>query len=82
MGVGVVLVVIGAILDYAVTATTSGLNINAVGVILLAVGIGTFVVGAIVFGVGAFRQTTVRENVPMTPGGGHERVFQQHDNMA
>ena len=82
IGLGIVLVVIGAILNYAVTATTSGLNINTVGVILLAVGIGTFLVGAIVFGVGSFRQTTVRENVRMTPDGGHERVLQQHDNLA
>ncbi len=28
IGLGVVLVVVGAILDYAVTATTSGLSIN------------------------------------------------------
>ena len=40
MGIGVSLLVIGvgAILTWAVTATTSGLDVNAVGVILMVVG--------------------------------------------
>src|SRR5947208_7696756 len=41
MGIGVSLIVIavGAILTWAVTATTSGLDVNAVGVILMVVGV-------------------------------------------
>jgi beta-lactamase regulating signal transducer with metallopeptidase domain len=81
IGLGIVLVVIGAILDFAVTATTSGLNINTVGAILLIVGICCVVIGAIVFGVGSFRQTTVRENVRMSPDGGQDRVVQQRETF-
>jgi vacuolar-type H+-ATPase subunit I/STV1 len=81
IGLGIVLVVIGAILKFAVTVTTSGLNINVIGVILLSVGIACCVIGAIVFGVGSFRQTTVRENVHMSPDGGQERVLQQRDTF-
>jgi hypothetical protein len=39
IGLGIILTVVGAILDWAVTVTTSGFNINSVGVILLVVGI-------------------------------------------
>ena len=81
IGLGMVLVVIGAILDFAVTASTSGFDINTVGVILLIVGICCVVIGAIVFGAGSFRQTTVRENVRMSPDGGQERVVQQRDTF-
>jgi beta-lactamase regulating signal transducer with metallopeptidase domain len=80
IGLGIVMVVVGAILDYAVTATTSGLNINTVGVILLIVGICCVLIGGIVFGVGSFRQTTTRENVRVSPEG-QERVFQQRDSF-
>ena len=34
MGLGIVLVVVGAVLKYAVTVTPTSLNINVVGVIL------------------------------------------------
>ena len=37
-GTGIVLVAVGAILDFAVTTTTSGFNIHTVGVILMVVG--------------------------------------------
>jgi hypothetical protein len=81
IGLGVVLVVIGAILDYAVTATTSGLDINTVGVILLVVGICCVVIGVIIFGAGSFRQTTLHENVRNSPDGGQERLVQQRDTF-
>jgi membrane-bound ClpP family serine protease len=80
IGLGIVMVVVGAILDYAVTATTSGLSINTVGVILLIVGICCVLIGGIVFGVGSFRQTTTREQVHVSPEG-QERVFQQRDTF-
>ncbi|HET9692613.1 MAG TPA: hypothetical protein VFP61_15810 [Acidimicrobiales bacterium] len=40
MGIGtsLVLIAIGAILDFAVTVHTSGFNVNAIGVILMIVG--------------------------------------------
>ena len=39
LGTSIVLVAVGAILDFAVTATTSGFNIHTVGLILMIVGI-------------------------------------------
>ena len=38
-GVGLILTAVGAILAWAVTATTSGFNVHTVGYILLVVGI-------------------------------------------
>ncbi len=81
IGLGIVLVVIGAILDFAVTATTSGVNINTIGVILLVVGIVSCVIGAVLFGMASFRQSTYRSSVRPLPDGGEERVVQERDNM-
>lgn len=75
MGIGVSLLLIaaGAILTWAVDATVSGLNIHAVGVILLIVGI----VGLIIsmafwsswggFGGAGRRTTTVVQDGPPQP---------------
>jgi uncharacterized membrane protein len=38
IGTGIVLAAVGAILDFAVTTTTSGFNIHTVGVILMVAG--------------------------------------------
>jgi Domain of unknown function (DUF6458) len=38
IGVGLILVAVGAVLTFAVNATVSGLDINTVGVILMIVG--------------------------------------------
>jgi hypothetical protein len=78
IGLGIVLVVIGAILKFAVTVTTTGFNVNTIGVILLLVGIGSVVIGGAMFAVGANRRTTTRESVQNTPGGS-ERVVVHHD---
>ena len=81
IGLGIVLVVIGAILDYAVTATTSGVNINTIGEILLVVGIVSCIIGAVLFGLASVRQSTYRSSVRPLPDGGEERVVQERDNM-
>lgn len=39
IGVSLILIAVGAVLTWAVDATVSGLNINAVGVILMIVGV-------------------------------------------
>jgi Domain of unknown function (DUF6458) len=39
LGVGLILAAVGAVLAFAVSATTSGVNIHAIGWILLIVGI-------------------------------------------
>jgi hypothetical protein len=80
IGLGIVLVVIGAVLKFAVTVTTTGFNINAVGVILLIVGICSVLIGGSIFAMGSNRRTTTRESVQYTPGG-RERVVEQHDVM-
>jgi membrane-bound ClpP family serine protease len=80
IGLGIVLVVIGAILKFAVTVTTTGFNVNAVGVILLVVGICSVVMGGTMFALSTNRRTTTRESVQYTPGGS-ERVVEHHDVM-
>ena len=47
IGFGIVLVVIGAVLKFAATVTTTGFNINAAVVILLVVGIIAVVIGGV-----------------------------------
>jgi hypothetical protein len=39
VGVSIILIAVGAILEWAVTATTTGFNIHTIGLILLIVGI-------------------------------------------
>ena len=39
LGLGIVLVIVGAILEFAVTATAKGFSVHTVGMILLAVGV-------------------------------------------
>jgi hypothetical protein len=80
IGLAIVVVVIGAILNYAVTVTTTGFNVNSIGVILLVVGICAVVIGGATFALGANRRSTTRESVQNTPGGS-ERVVEQHDVM-
>jgi Domain of unknown function (DUF6458) len=75
MGIGVSLILIaaGAILTWAVNATVSGLNINAVGVILMVVGLVGLVLSLVFWstwgGVGTTRRrTTYVEDGPAGPG--------------
>lgn len=81
IALGVIMAVVGAILDFAVTATTSGVSINTVGAILLIVGIVCAVIGGIVFGVGTTRKSTLHENVHSLPDGGQDRVVEQRDSL-
>ncbi|MGN6741736.1 MAG: DUF6458 family protein [Amnibacterium sp.] len=63
IGTGVALVVIGAILYFAVHATVSGIDIPTVGLILM-------VVGAVVFVVGLILAVRGRRSVTVTRRGG------------
>ncbi|HLX21332.1 MAG TPA: DUF6458 family protein [Gaiellaceae bacterium] len=47
LGIGILLSAVGAVLAFAVSATTSGVNIHAVGWILLIVGIAGIVLSMI-----------------------------------
>lgn len=80
MTFGIVLVVIGAILEFAVKVTTEGFSIHTVGLILLLVGIGTFLVGMIMFAVGGSRRSVMTEEFRNTPGGGQQRVLEERDS--
>jgi hypothetical protein len=75
---GLVLVVVGAIMRFAVSAQTSGFNIHKAGIILLFVGIGIFVVSLLIFAFGGKTRSTTRTDVRETPSG-EERTEQRDD---
>jgi Domain of unknown function (DUF6458) len=75
---GVVLVVVGAIMRFAVSAKTSGFDIHKTGLILLLVGIGVFVVSLLILALGNRSRSTTRTDVRETPSG-QERTEQRDD---
>ena len=77
-GFGVVLVVIGAILRFAVTVHTSGFNIHKIGDILLLVGIVLVIISLAIIALGSRTRTTTRTDVRATPDG-QQRVEQRDD---
>jgi uncharacterized membrane protein YidH (DUF202 family) len=81
MAFSVVLVVVGAILDFAVTATAKGFSVHTVGIILLSVGIALFVVSVIILAMASTRRTTVQEDIRSVPGGQYRSV-EERDNLA
>jgi hypothetical protein len=81
MAFSIVLVVIGAIMEFAVTVTTTGFSIHTVGVILLAVGVALFVVSLVVLAMGSGRRTSIHEDVHTTPSGS-ERIYEERDNLS
>jgi hypothetical protein len=78
MALGIVLVVVGAIMTFAVSASTSGFDIHKAGVILLLVGIGVFVISLVVLVVGGRSRSTTRTEVRETPSG-QEHTEQRDD---
>jgi hypothetical protein len=81
LGLGIVLVIVGAILEFAVTATAKGFSVHTVGIILLSVGIVAFVLGLVFMITGGSRRTTITNDVRNTPDG-QQRVVEQRDSMA
>jgi hypothetical protein len=75
---GVVLVIAGAIMRYAVTVKTRGFNIHDAGVILLLAGIAVFVVSLLILALGNRSRSTTRTDVRETPSG-QERTEQRDD---
>jgi hypothetical protein len=69
IGVSLILIAVGAILTWAVTATASGVDLNVVGVILMVVGIAGLVLSMIFwsswggFGGSSTTNTVVRDRV-------------------
>ena len=78
LGVGIFLSAIGAILAFAVSATVSGVNVHAVGWILMIVGIVGIVLSMIFWSswagpgylTGSRRRTTTVDEGPAGPGPG------------
>jgi hypothetical protein len=66
---GIVLVIVGAIMRYAVTVKTRGFNIHDAGIILLLAGIGIFIVSLFILFVGGRSRSTLRQSVRETPEG-------------
>jgi Domain of unknown function (DUF6458) len=73
IGVSLILVAVGAILTWAVTADVSGVDLTTVGVILMVVGIVGFLLSLVFWsswggpaGVGRRRETIVEEGPPAT----------------
>ena len=78
MAFGIVLVVVGAIMRFAISVKTSGFNIHTAGVILLLVGIGVFVISVLILVLGGRSRSTMRTDVRETPSG-QERTEQRDD---
>jgi uncharacterized membrane protein YidH (DUF202 family) len=77
-GFGIVLVVVGAILRFATTVTTSGFNIQKIGDILLIAGIVLVLISLAIIAMGSRTRTTMRTDVRATPEG-QQRVEQRDD---
>jgi len=78
MALGIVLVVVGAIMRFAVSARTRGFDIHKAGLILLLVGSAVFIISLLVFALGGWRRCTMRRDVRETPSG-QERTEQRDD---
>ena len=69
LGLGIALLIVGALMRYAVTATTDGFNINTAGVILLWAGIVAFIMGVTFIAMGSQRRSMSQSSVQQTPTG-------------
>ena len=78
MALGIVLVVAGAIMRFAVSARTHGFDIHKAGLILLWVGIAVFIISLLVLALGGRSRSTTRTDVRETPSG-QERTEQRDD---
>ena len=75
---GIVLVVVGAVMRFAISAHASGFNIHTAGVILLLVGIGLVVLSLLILVLGGRSRSTTRTDVRETPSG-QQRTEQRDD---
>jgi uncharacterized membrane protein YidH (DUF202 family) len=75
---GIVLVTVGAVLRFAVSAHAAGFNIHTAGIILLLVGIGIVVLSLIILALGGKSRSTMRTDIRETPSG-QQRTEQRDD---
>jgi hypothetical protein len=73
-GTSIVLIAVGAILKFAVTATVSGIDLATVGLILMIVGIVGLVISLLWLGVFADRRAT-----PVAPAAPVEPVVRERE---
>ena len=66
---GVILGVVGAVMYWAVTTTTSGFNINTAGLILFWAGVVVAIVGLVIALTGSRSTSSRQEDVTYTPSG-------------
>lgn len=79
IGLGIVLMVVGGIMRYAVKVHATGFNIHTAGIIVLIAGAVIFLLGLFTFlWAGRNRTTTVRQDVRSTPTG-TESVEERQD---
>ena len=64
MSVGILLIVLGAILAFAVNISTPGLDLSALGIVLLLAGVAAVVADLVMSGAFRRRTTTVVETPP------------------
>ena len=76
LGFGIVLMVVGALMRYAVTADPNGFDIVTAGAILLIVGLVSAVIGLLLLFFGGRTSVTEREQMTQTPHGA-ERITER-----
>ena len=76
LGFGIVLVVVGAIMRWAVTVNPDGFDVVTAGGILLVVGLVAALAGLLLLILGGRRSITEREQIMETPHG-RERTVEQ-----
>jgi hypothetical protein len=84
LGVSLFLIAVGAILTWAVTATASGIDVQAVGVILMIVGLLGFVLSLLFWSSwGGFHRSVVyHDGAAPAPRRGYRRTVVEHDDAA
>ena len=79
-GFGLALIVLGAILKFAVSAHQNGFSFHSAGVIGMWVGALALVIGLVLLFTGGNHKSTVRDSVVQTPTG-TERVQERDDHV-
>ena len=78
IGFGLVLIVVGAVLRFAVTASTDGFDTEIAGLIAIWVGVVATMIGLLLVFVGGNRKSTLHERVEQTPTGS-ERIEERDE---
>lgn len=80
IGVSVFLIAVGAVLAFAVNVTTSGIDLQTVGVILMGVGLVGLLTSLVIFGghsTWGRRRTVVQDDYPAAPVSSGRRVVRE-----